>query len=96
LAEAAVSATKAQTSCSPAEEVAAGIVAEIAGEILSLKEHIAAADAETEERFCVHSMAKLLTSLPGMGTRLGAEFLVTVGDPRGKFTGADQLASFAG
>ena len=27
---------------------------------------------------------------------LGAEFLVTVGDPRGKLTGADQLASFAG
>ena len=87
---------KAQTSCLPAEQVAAGIVAEISGEILKLKERIAAADAEIEERFRVHSMAKLLTSLPGMGTRLGAEFLVTVGDPRAKFTGADQLASFAG
>jgi transposase len=80
----------------PAEQVAAGIVAEISGEILKLKERIAAADAEIEERSRVHSMAKLLTSLPGMGTRLGAEFLMTVGDPRGKLTGADQLASFAG
>jgi transposase len=38
----------------------------------------------------------VLTSLPGIGTLLAAEFLVTVGDTREGFTSADQLAAFAG
>jgi len=96
LAETAVSAAKAQESHPPAEGVAAAIVGEIAGEILDLKGRLAAVDAEIEGRFRAHPLAGLLTSLPGMGTRLGAEFLVAVGDPRGNFEGADQLAAFAG
>lgn len=96
LAEAAVSAAKAQRVVAAAEGVAASIVSDLAREVLALKEEIAALDAEIEARFRTHPMAGVLTSLPGMGTLLGAEFLVTVGDPRGGFDSADQLAAFAG
>jgi transposase len=96
LAEAAVSAAKAQKVVAAAEGVAASIVAELAREVLSLKDRIAALDAEIEARFRAHPMAGLLTSLPGMGALLGAEFLATVGDPRDGFASADQLAAFAG
>lgn len=96
LAEAAVSAAKAQQVAMPAEEVAATIVAGLAREVLALKEEISAFDERIESRFRAHPMAEILTSLPGMGTRLGAEFLVMVGDPRDNFAGPDQLAAFAG
>jgi transposase len=96
LAEAAVSAAKAQKVVAPAEGVAASIVAELAREVLALKEQIAALDAQIEARFRGHPMARVLTSLPGMGALLATEFLVTVGDPREGFASADQLAAFAG
>lgn len=96
LAQDAVSAAKAQQTAMPAEEVAASIVADLASEILALKEEISTLDEKIEARFRAHPMAELLTSLPGMGTRLGAEFLVMVGDPRDNFAGPDQLAAFAG
>ena len=97
LAEAAVAAAKAQTVVvAAAEGVAASIVADLAREVLTLKERIATLDAEIEARFRTHPMAGVLTSLPGMGTLLGAQLLVTVGDPRDGFASADQLAAFAG
>lgn len=96
LAEAAVSAAKAQNTALPAEGVAASIVADLAREVLELKEKIATLDEEIESRFRAHPMAKVLTSMPGMGTLLGAEFLVTVRDPHKDFAGPDQLAAFAG
>ena len=40
-------------------------------------------------------LSEILTSLPGMGPRLGAEFLVTAGDPAA-FTTAGHLVAFAG
>jgi transposase len=96
LADAAVTAAKAQKVVAPAEGVAASIVSDLAREVLALKEHITSLDAEIEARFRAHPMAGVLTSLPGMGALLGAEFLVAVGDPRDGFASADQLAAFAG
>jgi transposase len=97
LAEAAVAAAKAQKAvATTAEGVAASIVADLAREVLALKEQIATLDAEVEARFRAHPMAGVLTSMPGMGALLGAEFLATVGDPRDGFASADQLAAFAG
>jgi transposase len=96
LAEAAVSAARAQKVVAPAEGVGASIVAKLAREVLALKEQIAALDTEIEARLHVHPMAGVITSLPGMGTLLSAEFLVTVGDPRDGFASAGQLAAFAG
>lgn len=96
LAQDAVSAAKAQETAMLAEEVAASMVADLAREVLVLKEEIATLDEKIESRFSAHPMAGLLTSLPGMGTMLGAEFLVMVGDPQNNFAGPDQLAAFAG
>lgn len=96
LAEKALAAARAQSRVTlPAEEVTARIVAELAGEVLALKERIEALDGELRQRFFARPEARILTSLPGMGSILGAEFLVAVGDLRA-FEGADQLAAYAG
>ncbi|GFG88338.1 hypothetical protein MBOU_03800 [Mycobacterium bourgelatii] len=65
----------------PGEEVAAGLVAQLAQEVISLDERIKTTDADIEGRFRRHPLAEVITSMPGMGFRLGAEFLAAVGDP---------------
>jgi len=95
LAERAVATAQAQTLHLPAEEVSAAIVSDLAAEVLSLKERLARLDGELERRFFSHPQAEILVSLPGMGPRLGAEFLVAVGD-LSSFDSADHLAAYAG
>lgn len=95
LARKALAAAKAQSVELPAEEVASRIVAEIAGEVLVLKERLCALDKEIASRFFVRPEARILASLPGMGPVLGSEFLVSVGDLRA-FSSADHLAAYAG
>lgn len=95
LADRAVAAAKAQTVRLPAEEVTAAIVAELAAETLAIRERIGRLDEELERRFFSHPQAEMLVSLPGMGPRLGAEFLVAVGD-LGGLGSADHLAANAG
>jgi|SRR3954447_10864688 len=95
VAHKALSAANAQSITLPAQDVASRIVAELAGEILALKERIRGVDEELEQRFFVRPEAPILTSLPGMGPLLGAEFLVAVGDISA-FESADQLAAYAG
>lgn len=95
LAGKALGAAKAQSVTLPAETLTARIVAELAGEVLSLKESIETLDKELEKRFFVREEAKILTSLPGVGVILGAEFLVTAGD-LSAFESADKLAAYAG
>jgi transposase len=91
----ALSAAKAQSVSLPAEDVAARIVAELAKEALSLKDHIKSIDEEIGQRFFARPEAPILTSLPGMGPILGAEFLVAAGD-LSAFDSADKLAAYAG
>jgi transposase len=95
VAHKALSAAKAQSITLPAQDVASGIIAELAGEILALKESIGGIDEELGQRFFVRPEAPILTSLPGMGPLLGAEFLVAVGDLCA-FASADRLAAYAG
>jgi len=94
LAQKALSAAKAQSLTLPAEGVAVRIVAELATEVLSFKEKISALDGELQQRFFARPEARILSSLPGMGPILGAEFLVSAGDLRA-FGSADQLAAYA-
>ncbi|CAN5558173.1 IS110 family transposase [soil metagenome] len=91
----ALTAAKAQSVTLPAEELTARIVSELAGEVLSLKENIAVLNKELEKRFFLREEAKILTSLPGVGVTLGAEFLVRVGN-LSTFESADKLAAYAG
>ena len=95
VADKALGAAQAQSVDLPAQDVAAGIVADLAAQVLSLKQRIATVDEEIEARFFCHPQAAILTSLPGMGPRLGAEFLVAVGDLCA-FDSADRLAAYAG
>lgn len=96
LAEKALAAAGTQSVELPAQEVASRICAEIAGEVLALKERIAALDKEVAGRFFDLPEARIVASLPGVGPVLGAEFLVCVGDPSASFQSADRLAAYAG
>jgi transposase len=95
VAQKALAAAKAQNVTLPAQDVAASIVAELAEDVLGLKERICALDEELQKRFFARPEARILTSLPGMGPILGAEFLVAVGDISA-FESADRLAAYAG
>lgn len=95
VAHKALLAAKAQSVTLPAQEVASRIVAELAKDVLGLKERIKSIDEEIGQRFFARPEARILTSLPGMGSTLGAEFLVAVGDI-GTFESADRLAAYAG
>lgn len=95
LADRALQAAGAQTVPLPAEEVSAAILTDLATEVLAIKERLARLDGELERRFFSHPQAEILMSLPGMGPRLGAEFLVAVG-ALASFDSADHLAAYAG
>ena len=95
LAERALRAAEGQSVRLPAEELGARLVAELAGELVRLNERLAALDQELERCFFSHPQAKILVSLPGMGPRLGAEFLVAVGN-LAAFAGPEKLAAYAG
>ncbi|GAB4262258.1 MAG: IS110 family transposase [Thermoleophilia bacterium] len=95
LAERAQRAAEGQTVRLPAEELSARLVAELAGELVRLNERLAGLDEELEACFFSHPQAKILASLPGMGPRLGAEFLVAVGN-LAAFPTPDKLAAYAG
>jgi transposase len=95
VAHKALAAARAQSVSLPAQDVASRIVAELAKDVLSLKERIESIDEEIGERFFARPEARILISLPGgMGPILGAEFLVAVGDIRA-FESADRLAAYA-
>jgi transposase len=95
VADKALAAAKTQSVTLPAQDVAASIVAELAKDVLGFKERIEDIDKELGKRFFARPEARILTSLPGMGPILGAEFLVVVGDIRA-FESADRLAAYAG
>jgi transposase len=95
LARKALTAAKAQNVALPAEDVASRLVSELAEEVLALKESINTLDNELKKRFLARPEAEVLTSLPGVGVTLGAEFLVATGDLRA-FESADKLAAYAG
>jgi transposase len=95
VAHKALSAARSQSVTLPAQEVAASIVAELAKDVLGFKERIEGIDKELGKRFFARPEARILTSLPGMGLILGAEFLVAVGDICA-FSSADRLAAYAG
>jgi hypothetical protein len=56
-------AAETQSVTLPAQEVAASIVAELAKDVLSLKERIESIDEEIGERFFARPEARILTSL---------------------------------
>jgi transposase len=95
VAATALAAAESQRTVLPGEDVAAGIVADLATQILALDERLKRLDKQIGVRFAEHPQAGIITSLPGIGTILGAEFIVAAGD-LSAYTDAGHLASAAG
>lgn len=96
LADKALAAALSQRTRVAAEDVTAGIVSDWAGHLLTLRKSLSSVDEELERRFFSHPQAEILASLPGMGPRLGADFLVAVGWNLEGFVSGDRLAAYAG
>jgi transposase len=96
VARTAIEAAQAQHTALPGEKLAAMMVARLAKGVLDLNEEIAELDALIEARFRQHPHASVISSLPGMGSMLGAEFLAATGGDLEAFGTVDRLAAFAG
>ncbi|MFC7018083.1 IS110 family transposase, partial [Streptomyces viridiviolaceus] len=96
LAMTAVEAAQAQMTALPGEKLAAVMVARLAKGVMALDEEIAELDALIDAKFREHPHAEVISSLPGMGPKLGAEFIAATGGDMDAFGSADRLAGFAG
>jgi len=95
IATAAVSAAKSQRTVVPGQEVAAGIVADLAAQILAIDTRINDLETRIASTFRDHPQAAIIESLPGMGPILGAELIAAAGNLNG-YANAGRLASAAG
>ncbi|MFF4549342.1 IS110 family transposase [Streptomyces sp. NPDC001435] len=96
LAAKAVEAAERQHTAVTGETAIATMVLTFTREVIALNDKIAEADKLIEGRFREHELAEVIQSLPGIGTVLGAEFLVAVGGDLDAFPSPDRLAAFAG
>ncbi|MFE9688085.1 IS110 family transposase [Streptomyces sp. NPDC006285] len=96
LAQAAVEAAGRQHTAVSGEKIAAQVIHTLAKEVMGLNEQIAEMDKLIAARFRDHELAEVISSMPGVGPLLGAEFLAATGGDMSRFTSSDRLASFAG
>jgi len=96
LAETAVQAAERQHTTLPGEKLTAELVHTLAQEVLSLNRQVTELDKAIETRFRDHHAFDVITSMPGLGIILGAEFLAATGGDMKVFGTADRLASFGG
>lgn len=94
--ETAIEAAQAQRATVRGEKTAAAMVAKLAGEVIALDAEIAETNTAIEGRFREHEHAEVITSLPGIGTLLGAEFIAATGGDMAAFASADRLAGVSG
>lgn len=95
LARTAIGAARAQTIELPGTSTAAALIARMASEVIDIDARLKIASEELEASFFSHPQAQIIRSLPGMGPRLGAEFLAVAGD-LARFASAGHLAAYAG
>ncbi|MEV8097541.1 IS110 family transposase, partial [Kitasatospora sp. NPDC085879] len=96
VAAAALEAAHAQHTVIPGEKTAAAMVHTLAGALMALDEEIAAIDTAIEARFREHEHAEAITSMPGIGTVLGAEFIACTGGNLDAIGTSGRLAGIAG
>jgi transposase len=96
LAGAACAAAARQHIMLPGEALTASLTAGLAKEAITLGERLREIDKLIEDRFRRHRYAHVITSMPGIGPLLGAEFLAATGGDMTWFANADRLAGFAG
>ncbi|WSV08750.1 IS110 family transposase [Streptomyces sp. NBC_01020] len=95
LVEDILTALDEQTVIVPGTEAAALIVPSLAGSLRAVLDQRGLLEKRIEELLDEHPLSKILTSMPGIGTRTGARVLIDVGDASAFLTAA-RLASYAG
>ncbi len=96
LAGAALEAAERQHTAVPGEKITAQVIHTLAKEVTDLNEQIAEIDKLIAARFREHELAEVISSMPGIGPILGAEFLAATNGDMSRFGSSDRLASFAG
>ncbi|PAX85214.1 IS110 family transposase [Streptomyces albidoflavus] len=96
LAAAALEAAERQHTVLPGEKITAQMIHTLAKEVLDLNGQIAEIGKLIEARFREHELAEVISSMPGIGPLLGAEFLAATAGDMDRYGSADRLASFAG
>lgn len=96
LAETALEAAGRQHTAVPGEKITAQVIHTLAKEVIDLNEQISEIDKLIAARFREHKLAEVISSMPGIGTLLGAEFLAATAGDMSRFGSSDCLASFAG
>ncbi|MEU3620787.1 IS110 family transposase [Streptomyces sp. NPDC006872] len=96
LAETAWEAAGSQHTSLPGEKLTAQMVHTLAREVMALNQQVAELDKAIEARFREHQDFEVITSMPGLGVILGAEFLAATGGDMTAFGTADRLAGFGG
>lgn len=95
LAQRAVAAARQQTVVLPGQDIAAGIISELARALVALDQRVKAVDAQIADTFDEHPQAAIIQSMPGFGPILGATLLAAAGD-LAAFPSAGHLAAAAG
>jgi transposase len=96
LAEAALEAAERQHTAVSGEKVITQVIHTLAKEVMGLNDQIAEIDKLIAARFREHELAEVISSMPGIGPLLGAEFLAATAGDMSRFGSADRLASLAG
>jgi transposase len=96
LAEVALEAAERQHTAVPGEKITAQVIHTLAKEVMSLNEQITEIDKLIAARFRDHELAEVISSMPGIGPLLGAEFLAATAGDMSRYGTADRLASLAG
>ena len=96
LAQTAVEAAERQHTSLPGENLTAQLVHTLAKEVMALNQQVAELDKLIEARFRDHHTFDVITSMPGLGIILGAEFLAATGGDMSAFGTPDRLAGFGG
>lgn len=95
LVDAVQQALAGQTVTVPGTCAAEMFLPQLATQLVGLLAQRAAAAAQIEEMLDAHPLAKVLTSIPGIGVRTGARILLEVGDGS-SFPTSGHLAPYAG
>jgi transposase len=95
LAERLIGAASAQAAVVPGADTASAIIVELAGQLDRIVARREQLGKEIEIAFFALPEAAILSSLPGIGPRLGARIAVEIGDIR-RFKTPAHLAAYAG
>lgn len=95
LADSITAALTEQTVMVPGTRAAEVILPRLAATLLGLLDQRAEAARQVEEMLNTHPLARVLTSMPGIGVRTGARILLEVGDGSA-FPTSGHLAAYAG